>query len=120
MVLADTSVWIDHFRRGSPRLSALLEASEVLGHPFVIGELACGNLRRRTELLALLQALPPAQRTSDNEVLVFIERHRLHGRGLGLVDMHLLASCALARTALWTADRRLRKSAGELGLDATA
>jgi predicted nucleic acid-binding protein len=119
MVLADTSVWVDHFRRGSPRLSALLDLGEVLCHPFVIGELACGNLRRRAEPLALLQALPSAQRATDEEVLAFIERHRLHGRGLGLVDMHLLASCALARALLWTADRRLRKAADDLGLGAS-
>lgn len=119
MVLADTSVWVDHFRRGSPRLSALLDLGEVLCHPFVIGELACGDLRRRAEPLALLQALPSAQRATDEEVLAFIERHRLHGRGLGLVDMHLLASCALARALLWTADRRLRKAADDLGLGAS-
>lgn len=116
MVLADTSVWVEHLRRGEPRLAALLRAGEVLCHPFVVGELACGNLGRRDEILGLLSALPSLGKAGDGEVLHFIARHRLHGRGLGLVDMHLLASCALARRPLWTRDTRLAQAAARLAL----
>lgn len=115
MVLVDTSVWVEHLRRGEPRLVALLSAGEVLCHPFIIGELACGNLRRRDQILGLLCALPAVSKAGDGEVLHFIARHRLHGKGLGLIDMHLLASCALARKPLWTLDTRLAKAAVQLG-----
>ena len=116
MILADTSVWVEHLRRGEPRLASLLGAGEVSCHPFVIGELACGNLRRREELLGLLAALPALEKASDGEVLQFIARHRLQGKGLGLVDTHLLAACALARRQLWTFDTRLAKAAERLAL----
>jgi predicted nucleic acid-binding protein len=116
VVLADTSVWVEHLRRGEPRLSALLDTGEVLCHPFVIGELACGNLRRRGEILELLAALPGLGKASDREILTFIERHRLQGQGLGLVDVHLLAACALAHRPLWTLDARLARAAARLGL----
>lgn len=116
MILADTSVWIEHLRRGEPRLAARLEAGEVLCHPFVVGELACGNLRRRAEILGLLANLPGLGKVDDDEALAFIARHRLQGKGLGLVDIHLLASCALARRPLWTLDTRLAKAAARLGL----
>ncbi len=116
MILAETSVWIEHLRRGEPRLAAHLEAGEVLCHPFVVGELACGNLRRRSEILGLLTALPGVGKVDDDEALAFIARHRLQGKGLGLVDVHLLAACALARRPLWTLDARLAKAAVRLGL----
>lgn len=116
MVLADTSVWVEHLRRGEPRLSALLEAGEVLCHPFIVGELACGNLRNRNEILGLLAALPSLGKAGDEELLAFITRHQLHGKGMGLVDIHLLAASALARKALWTLDARLAKAAARLGL----
>jgi predicted nucleic acid-binding protein len=116
MVLVDTSVWIDHLRVGDRKLVRLLEDGEVGVHPLVIGELACGNLRNRREILALLADLPSVERVSDEEVLFFIERHRLSGRGLGLVDVHLLASCAAGEVALWTKDARLMKVARQLGL----
>ncbi len=116
MVLADTSVWVEHLRRGEPRLAGLLEAGEVLCHPFVVGELACGNLHNRNEILELLAALPSLGKVGDDEVLSFIARHRMHGQGLGLVDMHLLASGALAHKRLWTLDARLAKAAARLGL----
>lgn len=116
MILVDTSVWVDHLRKGDKGLAALLTASSVLIHPFVIGELACGNLRKRNEVLALLKNLPRVTVTTDDEVLFFIERHALMGRGLGYVDMHLLAAVTLHGTArLWTRDKRLRASADALG-----
>ncbi|PMR74922.1 type II toxin-antitoxin system VapC family toxin [Billgrantia endophytica] len=110
MILVDTSVWIDYFREGLPRLVRLLEQNFVLTHPFVLGELACGNLTSRTETLRLLSNLPVAPRASDSEVLAFIEANRLMGRGIGFIDAHLLASTALAAdTRLWTHDKRLAK-----------
>ena len=114
MILVDSSVWIDHFRRSSSRLVALLEAEEVCTHPFVIGELACGNLKNRKEIIALLHSLPGVQKADDDEILFFIERHCLNGRGVGLIDLHLLASCLIERCFLWTADKRLRTIAEEM------
>jgi predicted nucleic acid-binding protein len=117
MILVDTSVWVDHLRNSDRGLAALLMASNVLMHTFVIGELACGNLRRRDQILALLKDLPRAGVATDDEVLFFIERHTLMGRGLGFVDVHLLASVALHGTArLWTRDKPLRAAADSLGL----
>jgi len=118
MVLVDTSVWVEHLRRGEARLAALLSAGDVLCHPFVIGELACGHIRRRTEILGLLSALPSVEEATHDDVLDFIERRRLQGKGLGLIDMHLLASCALARRPLWTLDARLTRAASQIGIDA--
>jgi predicted nucleic acid-binding protein len=115
MILVDTSVWIDHLRRGDPALIAALEAGRVLMHPFVVGELACGNLRNRVELLSLLRDLPPAPVATDAEALGFIDRHGLMGRGIGYLDVHLLASVALATPArVWTRDRRLAMVADAL------
>jgi hypothetical protein len=115
-VLVDTSIWIHHLSKGSADLRRLLDAGEVFSHPLVIGELACGNLRNRAEILALLRTLPSARVAGDDEVLAFIEARKLAGKGLGLVDVHLLASAALSRVPLWTADKRLRDAAGSLGL----
>jgi hypothetical protein len=116
MILADTSVWIDHLRSGDEKLASLLHDSLVLIHPFVVGELACGNLRDRESVLGLLQALPRATVATDTEVLFFIERHALMGRRIGYIDAHLLASASLSRTArLWTRDARLGKVAAEMG-----
>lgn len=115
-MLVDSSVWVDHLRRGNAQLAARLERGEVACHLFVIGELACGNLERRTELLALLGSLPRVMQAEHGEVLDFIDTHRLWGRGLGWVDAHLLASTLLSRTSLWTLDRRLAAEAGRLGL----
>jgi len=118
VILADTSVWIDHLRRGTPALSAALEREEVMTHPFVIGELACGNLKNRRELLGLLAALPATAVATDDEALHLIERHRLMGRGLGWVDVHLLAAVSLTEFAqLWTRDKRLLAAATTLRLD---
>ena len=101
-------------RNGNDALSERLLKNEVSCHPMIIGELACGNLKRRKEILALLHALPTVGRVSDDEILFFIEQHRLSGRGLGLVDIHILASCVISRTPLWTMDGRLRQAANEL------
>ena len=116
MILVDTSVWVDHLRNGDVRLADLLERGAVLMHPFVIGEISCGSLRDRSSVLQLLGDLPGAVVAEANEVLGFIERHSLHGRGIGYVDAHLLASTALnAGTRLWTRDKRLRIAAHDLG-----
>ena len=118
MILVDTSVWAAHFRSGRPDLSMLLEQQQVLGHPFVIGELACGRLPHRTQALADLAQLPAAPVAVQDEVLELIERHRLTGTGLGWVDAHLLASSFLARAPLWTLDRALGAQARRLGVSA--
>lgn len=116
MILVDTSVWVDHFRSGLPRLARRLQDGEVLIHPWVMGELACGNLRDRVQVLGLLQGLPAAVVASDAEVLLLIERDQLMGRGIGYVDVHLLASARLSRCHLWTQDRRLAAVAEDQGL----
>jgi predicted nucleic acid-binding protein len=116
MMLVDTSVWIDHLRRGDAALTAALEAGRVWMHSFVLGELACGNLRSRVEVLGLLQALPPMAVSTDKEVLFFIDQHELMGRGIGYIDVHLLASARLGGAQLWTRDKRLHTVAAELGL----
>ena len=114
MILADTSVWIAHFRNGSDDLERALENGEVLCHPHVVGELACGHLSNRATILELLQALPLASSATDDEVLACIERNRLHGTGLGYTDAHLLASALLTPTCLWTLDSTLGREAKRL------
>lgn len=116
MILVDTSVWVDHLRRGDDALGAALEASIVVTHPWVIGELALGPLRNRHEVLHLLGQLSAAHEASHGETLELVERRSLAGRGIGYVDLHLLASAALSGVPLWTRDRRLAEVAGELGL----
>ncbi|HXV01611.1 MAG TPA: PIN domain-containing protein [Caulobacteraceae bacterium] len=117
MILADTSVWIEHLRANDERLASLLEAGAVLVHPFVVGELALGNMRRRSSVLAMLEDLPRAELATHAEVLGFIDRHALFGRGVGYVDAHLLAATRLTSSArLWTRDRRLREVAEQLDL----
>ena len=116
MILVDTSVWVDHLRSGLPLLANFLEKGEVLIHPWVIGEIACGNLRNRNQVLELLQGLPAAVVASDSEVLLLIERSNLMGRGIGYVDAHLLAAAKLSRCGLWTQDRRLAALAQDQGL----
>ncbi len=120
MILVDTSVWVDHLRKVDPVLVELLEQQSVLVHPFVIGELACGNIRNRGEVIGLLQRLPTAPRATDDEVLTLIQRHRLMAKGIGLIDVHLLASAALATDAsLWTRDKQLSAIARRMGLSFT-
>jgi predicted nucleic acid-binding protein len=116
MVLADTSVWIQHFRQGEPWLAGRLSQGLVLMHPVVAGELACGNLKNREAVLSDLHALPPASLASNSEVLRFIEDRRLWGRGLGWVDVHLLASAVLSECEFRTLDKRLAQTGKELGL----
>ena len=116
MILVDTSVWVEHLRRGLPRLAKLLQKGEVLIHPWVIGELACGNLRNRQQVLDLLQGLPAATVASDAEVLLLIEGEQLIGRGIGYVDAHLVAAARLSHCRLWTQDRRLAAVALEQGV----
>jgi hypothetical protein len=116
MILVDTSVWVDHLRRGNARLAALLQDAQVAIHAFVIGEVACEALRNRRELLALLGRLPHVAEVSHEEALGFLHARRLAGRGLGWIDLHLLAAAALARLPLWTLDRRLANAARDLGL----
>ncbi len=117
MILVDTSVWVDHLRRGDERLADLLNRSQVLIHPFVTGELACGNLRQRDEVLRLLSDLPQAVVATQEEVLHLIESKKLMGLGIGFIDAHLLASTALSDSAaIWTRDRRLLEVARKLVL----
>ena len=117
MILVDTSVWIDHLRAGEPALISALESGSVLTHAFVIGDVACGNITNRREVLQLLHRLPAAPVATDIEALTFIEAQSLMGRGLGYIDVHLLASAALAgHTRVWTRDKRLAAVAGDLDL----
>jgi predicted nucleic acid-binding protein len=117
MILVDTSVWIDHLRQGEPALVDALEVGRVAIHPFVVGEVACGNLQNRDQVLALLRALPEVPVATHDEALAFIERHALMGRGIGYVDVHLLAAVALSADArLWTRDKRLSAASKDLGL----
>jgi predicted nucleic acid-binding protein len=111
MVLVDTSIWITHFRDGLPALKRLLLDGDVLCHPFVIGELACGHLKNRSSILSLLSSLPLAQEVEHGEILHFIGRYHLQGQGVGLVDIHLLASAALTHVPLWTMDKKLARQA---------
>ena len=117
MILADTSVWIEHLRHGEPQLRVALEEERVLVHPFVIGELACGNLRERESILDLLGRLPLAPIATHDEVHELVRRRALMGRGIGWIDVHLLASAAMAAPArLWTHDKRLAAMAEEMEL----
>ncbi len=117
LILADTNIWVDHLHHGHERLAAWLAQSQVVVHPMIIGELACGSLRQRDKVLRLLQLLPRACVASDEAVLDFLHEHKLYSKGLGWVDMHLL--CATAMTPhcrLWTNDQRLKAQAQSLNL----
>jgi len=117
LILVDTSVWIDHLRSGDAALARLLDERSVVGHPWVTGELALGNLIRREEILGLLQALPQAIVASNDEILRLIEREQLHGTGIGYIDAQLIAAVRLTPDAtLWTKDRRLSDVANRLGI----
>ncbi len=113
MVLVDTSVWVSHLRQTNDALVNLLNNAEVVCHPFVIGELACGNLKNREAIISLMEALPTAYEAEHEEVLSFIESLKLMGKGLGYVDVHLLASALLTEVTLWTLDKKLDKAAEE-------
>lgn len=118
MTLVDTSMWVDHLRRGNARVAGLLESGEVAVHPFVLGELACGNIKNRKEILALLDQLPKATVAEQNEVLTLVESRRLYGTGIGWVDAHLVASALLSGTRLLTLDKALGDAASLLGVRA--
>lgn len=114
MILVDTSGWVEHLRHGSSRLVALLNADQVFCHPFVLGELACGHLQKRAEILGLLEALPVAQLAEHREAIHLVESARLYGLGLGWVDVHLLASAMLTGCGFWTLDKPLNHIAQSL------
>jgi len=115
VILVDTSVWVDHLRRRSARLTDLLDQGQVAGHPFVIGEIALGRLKHRAEVLDLLAELPVARLVRHEDALALVRQRELFGRGLGWVDVHLLASALVERLPLWTLDRRLGIVARDLG-----
>lgn len=120
MILADTSIWIDHLRRADVVLSERLTRQQILVHPFVTGEIALGSLKDRRSVVRELQRLPQVKAARDDEVLAFVERCGLAGRGIGYIDAHLLASVRLTPGArLWTRDKRLAEVADELSLGAT-
>jgi predicted nucleic acid-binding protein len=116
MILVDTSVWIAHFRKGVPALAASLEGGLVLAHPFVVGEVACWNLRNRTGILTDLQELPLAVLATHEEVIQLIEGRRLWGLGIGWIDANLLASALISQCRLWTLDGRLGRAAAAAGV----
>ncbi len=116
MVLVDTSVWILHLREGDKQLSSLLKGGLVVCHPFILGELACGNLKNRTQILSLLQTLPMAIQAEHEEVIQFIGDYHVMGQGLGYIDIHLLASAILMEVPIWTLDKKLDEISAELAL----
>ena len=119
MILVDSSVWVDHLRKGDQRLITLLEASQVLTHPFVVGEIALGSLKNRETILGSMKGLPQAATATDEEVQQFIESNALFGLGIGYIDAHLLAAVRLdAGSRLWTRDKRLGAVANRMGLAA--
>jgi predicted nucleic acid-binding protein len=115
MVLVDSSVWVAHLRKGTTGLEQLLNDGDVVCHSFIVGELACGQITNRSEILSLLQSLPQAAQVEHGEVMGFIEAHRLSGKGLGYIDIHLLAAALLSRVPLWTFDAPLSRAAAHLG-----
>ncbi len=117
MVLVDTSVWVLHLREMNIGLERLLNGGDVVCHPFIVGELACGNLKNRTEILSLLHSLPMATQAENEDIIKFIENYRLMGKGLGYIDMHLLASAILIGVPIWTFDKKLGEVSTELGID---
>ena len=116
MVLIDTSVWITHLKKGLPDLQSLLYDSGVVCHSFVIGEIACGGIKNRKEIISLLQALPDSPIVSNEEFMFFLDTHKLSDKGIGFVDVHLLASAKLSKIPLWTEDKNLRIAAQSLSL----
>ena len=119
MVLVDTSIWINHLRSGNRHLEKLLFHGEVFCHLHIIGELACGNMKNRQEILTLLQELPRPPLVEFDEFLFFVDQNKLHGRGIGFVDIHLLASAKLGQLSLWTGDKRLQAASADLGIKYT-
>jgi predicted nucleic acid-binding protein len=119
VILPDTSIWVDHFRATDPDLSALLTQNRVAVHPFVVGEMALGNVRNRATVLGWMEILPKVDMATSDEVLFLIQKHGLGGSGLGLIDAHLLASALLTPgLKIWTRDKKLDASAGRMGVAA--
>jgi predicted nucleic acid-binding protein len=116
MILVDTSIWIDHLRKGNDLLSLLLEQGVIATHPFVIGELACGSMVNRREILGLLETLPCVSAAQHTEVLHLVEGRRLHRQGIGWIDAHLLASALISQSSIWTFDKKLGRVAQSLGV----
>lgn len=116
MVLVDTSIWVDHLRRGDKRLAQLLAQNRVMMHPMIMGELACGNLQNRNELLGLWQNLPTVKEATHGEAMYFLEHRQLMGKGIGYVDLHLLTAARLNGSRLWTRDKRLAQLANDIGI----
>lgn len=116
MVLVDTSVWVRHFREGDPDLKQLLNDGQVMCHPYIVVELACGNLKNTREIISLMQLLPSATLAHHEEVLQFIELNHRMGRGLGYVDVHLSASALLTGVPMWSYDKRLNEANEILGI----
>ena len=116
MVLVDTSIWVTYLRQGSRQLEKLLMDAEVMCHPFIIGELACGNLKNRNEIISLLHSLPMVPAIEFDEFLFFINQNHLMGKGVGFVDIHLLASARMIGVSLWTGDKKLKSAADQLEL----
>jgi len=117
MVLVDTSIWIDHFNRKDPMLEYLLNECKAATHPYIVGELACGNFKNRKLIISFLMSLPVISTISENEYHLFIEQNRLFGIGLGFVDVHILAAAILSGMLLFTRDKTLLISAQMLGVD---
>jgi len=116
VVLVDTSVWVKHLRENDHTLAELLEQGEVACHPFIIGELACGGIKNRHEIIGLLNDLPATVLIDHDEIMEFVEYRKLMNRGIGYVDVHLLASALISDTLLWTLDKALRKVGSELSI----
>jgi len=109
LVLVDTSVWVSHLRERNQELETLLNNGDVICHPFIVGELACGNIKNRAEILGLLQLLPMVIQVEHEELLQFIDTNSLMGKGLGYVDVHLSASAVLTGVPIWTLDKSLAR-----------
>jgi predicted nucleic acid-binding protein len=120
LILADTSIWIDHLRSGNKEMRRHLDQGQIVIHPFIIAELALGSLKERTKTLALLDLLPQVRMAQSSELRLMIEARRLYNLGIGLTDAHLIASVLIdAPTRLWTRDKRLRQAAEALGIHAS-
>ena len=120
MLLVDTSIWVDHLRHGDAQLQDELERGQVGIHPWIIGEIACGHLRQREQVLSLLADLPQLSVATDQEVLHLIESQQLMGRGIGYIDVHLIAACLISNAKLWTRDLRLHRIAVDVGIASDA
>ena len=116
MILADTSVWVDHLRSGNDQLADYLNTGNIVCHPYILGELACGNIKNRDEILNMLSALPSTRVAEHGEVMYLISRHKLHGRAIGWIDAHLLSSALMSKCKLWTLDKPLKKIAKDLNI----